>query len=259
MDMAYLQGVYPILKKRQLSTGVFDLVVSCPEIAKQAQAGQFVHLRVEGFSLRRPISICEIFPKTGSIRLVFEVRGAGTERLSQIAEGSGLDMLGPLGNGFRTFAPEKRVIVVGGGIGVPPLLQTAAHYGENATAILGFRTASAAILEDDFRSKGCDLRLATDDGSAGYHGFVTGLLKQRLEEGPADAICACGPMAMLRGVVDLAQAYGVPSQVSLEERMGCGVGACLVCACKTVRDGREIYTHVCKDGPVFDGKEVVFE
>lgn len=257
--MAYLQGSYPVLYRRELAPHIFEYTVSCPEIARQAQAGQFVHIRADGFTLRRPISICEILRESGALRLVFEVRGAGTERLSALQQDDTMDLIGPLGNGFRLFSPEKKVIVVGGGIGVPPLLQTAAHYGENATAILGFRTASAAILVDDFTAYGCDTRVATDDGTAGFHGFVTGLLEQRLAEGAADAICACGPMAMLRGVVALAELHGIPTQVSLEERMACGVGACLVCACKTVKDGHEIFTHVCKDGPIFDGKDVVFE
>ena len=257
--MAYIQGSYPILKKQELQKGIFDCTVSCPEIASQAQAGQFVHIRVDGFMLRRPVSICEIYREDGAVRLVFEVRGEGTAKLAELPEGGRMDLLGPLGNGFRLFAPEKKVILVGGGIGVPPLLQVAAHYGAHATAILGFRSADRIILARDFEASGADLRLATDDGSQGHHGFVTELLESRLIEGPAEAICACGPMAMLRGVVALAERFGIPSQVSLEERMGCGIGACLVCACKTVKDGREIYSHVCKDGPVFDGKSVVFE
>lgn len=255
--MAYLQGSYPILRKRTLAAGIFDYTIACPEIAGQAKAGQFVHLRVEGFSLRRPISICEITSET--IRIVFEARGEGTKKLSCLEVGEKMDVLGPLGNGFSLPDTHKKIIVIGGGIGVPPMLETAAPFGADATAIIGFRSASAVILKDDFSAKGCDVRLATDDGSAGYHGFVTGLLEERLREGSADLICACGPMAMLKGVAAIADQHGIPSQVSLEERMGCGVGACLVCACKTVRDGREIFTHVCKDGPVFDGKAVVFE
>ena len=257
--MAYLQGSFPIVEKRELAPGVFDLWVGCPEIAGQAAAGQFVNLRIDGFFLRRPISICELPPETGALRLVFEVRGEGTARLAELPAGARVDLLGPLGNGFRVLAPETKVIVVGGGIGVPPLLETAAHYGENATAILGFRTASAAILLEDFKAKGCDVRAATDDGTLGFHGLVTKPLERRLMEGPAALVCACGPAPMLRGVVELAEKYGVPVQVSLEERMACGVGACLVCACRTVRDGREAFSHVCKDGPVFDGKEVVFQ
>ncbi len=256
--MAYLQGCYPLVGKEQLAAGVYSYTVSCPEIASQAKPGQFVHIRVDGFSLRRPISICGIDAENGLLRMAFEVRGRGTEALSLVGQGQKIDLLGPLGNGF-TPPSGQPVILVGGGIGVPPLLELAARTGANATAILGFRTASAVILADAFRAHGCDLRIATDDGSEGYHGFVTGLLEERLAQGVPGMVCACGPMAMLKGVVGIAEAYGVPTQVSLEERMGCGVGSCLVCACKTVRDGREVFAHVCKDGPVFDGKEVVFE
>ncbi|MCI8649836.1 MAG: dihydroorotate dehydrogenase electron transfer subunit [Anaerotruncus sp.] len=257
--MCYLQGCYPIVKKRQLTSSIFDLTFSCPEMARMAQPGQFVHIRIEGFSLRRPISIAQIDREEGLLRIVFEVRGAGTQALSQLGKSEQLDVLGPLGNSFPLLEPWRKIIVVGGGIGVPPMLETAAHYGANATAILGFRTASAVILEADFKAAGCDTRIATDDGSAGYHGLVTGLLEQRLAEQGAALICACGPMPMLRGVAQLAQAQGIPCKVSLEEHMGCGIGACLVCACKTVKDGREIFSHVCKDGPVFNAQEVVFE
>lgn len=248
-----------MIRKEALAKGIYDMTVSCPPLASQAEAGQFVHIRVAGFTLRRPISICTIDAGAGTIRLVFEVRGPGTEALSALEPGDEMDLLGPLGHGFRPLSPGSRVIVVGGGIGVPPLLETAARYGKNATAILGFRTKDAVILTKDFENAGCDTRLATDDGSAGYHGFVTGLLEQRLAEGPADLICACGPMAMLKGVAAMAEKAGISCQVSLEERMGCGVGACLVCACKTVREGKELYSHVCKDGPVFESSEVVFE
>ncbi len=257
--MAFVQGSYPVVRQRELAEGFWDLWVCCPPVAQQAQAGQFVNLKAEGFFLRRPISICEIRPQEGMIRLVFQVRGEGTQKLSGLREGDSVDLVGPLGNGFKLLSPQSRVVLVGGGIGVPPLLQVGAHYGPAATAILGFRTAGAAILTQEFRQKGCDLRLTSDDGTLGRQGLVTQLLEQRLLEGPADLVCACGPMAMLREVVRLAQEAGVPSQVSLEEHMACGVGACLVCACRTVRDGREIFSHVCKDGPVFDGKEVVFQ
>ncbi len=257
--MAYLQGSCPIVKKRQLTPTIFDFTLSCPQMAQQAQPGQFLHVKVDGFSLRRPISICRIGKEESTLRMVFEVRGEGTAALSQLREGDQVDLIGPLGNGFPLLSPDKKVVVVGGGIGVPPMLETAARYGSNATAIIGFRNQGAVILEDEFRALGCDTRLATDDGSAGFHGFVTQLLDQRLQEGKPDLICACGPAGMLKGVVKLAQEAQVPCKISLEERMGCGVGACLVCACKTVKDGREIFSHVCKDGPVFDGNEVVLE
>ncbi len=185
----------------RLTADVYDFVVECPQLAALAVPGQFAQLYVPGHTLRRPISICEIRPQEGLIRLVFQVRGEGTEKLSQLQEGDRVDLLGPLGNGFKLLSPQSRVVLVGGGIGVPPLLQLAAHYGPAATVILGFRTAGAAILTQEFRQLGCDLRLVSDDGTLGRQGLVTGPLEQRLLEGPAELVCACGPMAMLREVV----------------------------------------------------------
>lgn len=251
--MSYQQGSFPILQKERLTDDVYSVRLRCPEIASQTRPGQFVHLRAQGFQLRRPISVCT-FDET-SLRLVFQIRGAGTAALAALEPGDSMDVLGPLGNGFPDLPADARVILVGGGIGVPPLLALAEKH-RNATALLGFRNKDAVILERDFAAL-CDTRAATDDGSWGRHGFVTELLRQRLDEGPADMIFACGPAVMLKRVV--AAAGNTPVKISVEERMACGVGACLVCACRTVRDGKEIYSHVCTDGPVFDGREVVFE
>ena len=256
--MSYRQGLYPLLKKENLAKNIYSFTILCPQIAEEAVCGQFVHVKAQGFSLRRPISLCGIDKQNGTIRIVFEIRGEGTKVIAGLREGELVDILGPLGNGFTLLSPDKKAIVVGGGIGVPPMLQTAAHYGENATAIIGFRSANAAILEKDFKTLGCDTRLCTDDGTMGQKGFVTQALETRLNQ-PADIIYACGPGPMLKGVVALAKQHGIKCEVSLEERMGCGVGACLVCACKTVKDGQEYMKHVCKDGPVFDSGEVVFE
>lgn len=253
--MDYLQGCFPITKKENLARDIYSFSVRCPDLARQAEPGQFVHIRVNGFPLRRPISICEIHPDT--IRLVFQVRGEGTRVLSDLREGDNLDLMGPLGKGFRILDPGEHVILIGGGIGVPPMLELARSYGSDATAILGFRTASAVILEEDFRRTGAEVILCTDDGTAGQKGFVTSALEA--QPSGSHLICACGPLPMLKGVAAIAARQNIPCQVSLEERMGCGVGACLVCACRTVRDGQEIFSHVCKDGPVFDASEVVFE
>ena len=151
---------------------------------------------------------------------------------------------------------EGAALQIGGGIGVPPMLEAAKHY-DRPTAILGFRTASAAILEEDFAACGADVITCTDDGSKGLHGFVTDALQRYLEEHKPALICACGPKPMLQGIVDLAKQHGIPCEVSLEERMACGVGACLVCACKTVKNGETFSAHVYKDGPVFKAEEVV--
>ena len=136
------------------------------------------------------------------------------------------------------------------------MLECATFYGKRAIVITGFRSASAVILQKEFKRTGAEVILCTDDGTAGEKGFVTGPLRRCLERGSADLICACGPNGMLSGVVSLAKEFGVACEVSLEERMGCGVGACLVCACKSVKNGEEYYARVCKDGPVFNAEEV---
>lgn len=247
----------PVVKKALLREDLFDITVRCPEIARQAVPGRFVMVRCEGFALRRPLSICDA--EGDFLRLVFEVQGAGTAWLAGVNEGDGLDVLGPQGNGFDLGEASRPVVFVGGGLGIFPLLHACRAFGPRATVLLGFRTASLIALADDFRAAGVDLRLATDDGSAGHHGAVTDLLAARCDEGLCAAIFACGPRPMLQAVAAEAIRRGIPCQVSLEERMACGVGACLGCATKIRRsDGSETYAHVCSDGPVFDARVVVW-
>lgn len=255
--MSYFCGNYPIVEKKALAGGIFSLTVKCPDAAKAAEVGQFANILAEGYTLRRPISICEIDKEQGTLRFVFEVRGKGTEVISRANIGDNLDVLGPLGNGFR--APVgKKVIVVGGGIGVPPLLGIAKQNGADCTAILGFRSYDKIILADEFKKFGANTIVCTDDGSVGYHGVVTTPLTEELAKGDVDLVCACGPEPMIKAVVQECEDNNVPCRVSLEQRMGCGVGACVVCSCMTVRNGKEHYSRVCKDGPVFDAKEVRF-
>ncbi len=255
--MKYTQGKYPIIKKTTLAKEVYDFTIYCPKIAKAAEMGQFVNIYAESFSLRRPISICGIDKEYGTIRLVFEVRGKGTKEISSLNEGDTIDILAPLGRGFR-IKDYKKAILVGGGIGTPPLLPLAQYFGENCTAISGFRTASAVILQEDFKSSGAKTILCTDDGTIGRKGFVTEALRKEIKNQKPDIIYSCGPAVMMKGVVDIAGEFGIQSQISLEERMACGIGACLVCACRTVRNGEEFYAHVCQDGPVFESKDVIF-
>ena len=254
----YKQGKYQIVSKKNPAKGIFDIEILCPEIAEITQPGQFAQVAAEGFFLRRPISICDIDKAKGTIRLVFEIRGKGTEKLAELNKGQLIDIIAPLGNGFKVLDGRK-IVCVGGGIGVPPMVGIAKAYGKNAVAISGFRNMAAVILQEDFTSAGVKTILCTDDGSAGRKGFVTDALKEQIAAEKPDLIVACGPMVMLKNVASIAEENGIECQVSLEQRMACGVGACLVCACRTVRDGKEIHSHVCKDGPVFDSKEVVFE
>lgn len=251
--MKYDVQLCKILTKTEIANGIFDFTVQAPEMAAVAVPGQFAHIYVPGHTLRRPISICDIDRENGTLRFVFQVRGGGTADLAQFNAGDMLDVLAPLGRGF-TLDTKKRALFVGGGIGVPPLFGAAKHFGENAAVAVGFRNRDFVILEEDFKAAGCDLRIATDDGSYGAKGLVTSLFGDVQPE----IIYACGPMVMLRAVSAYARENNIPCEISLEERMACGIGACLGCAVELYRaDGTKYMGHVCKDGPVFDYERVV--
>jgi len=250
--MKYDVELSRLIKKEEIAQGIFDFTVKCPSLAKKAQAGQFAHLAVPGKTLRRPISICDAVGD--SLRLVFQVRGQGTEKLAQAKVGDDIDVLAPLGHGF-TIPPRGTVAFIGGGIGVPPMLYSGKQ-AEKAIAILGFRDKAGVILAKDFEEACSQVIVTTDDGSFGLHGFVTDALRTVIDK--VDLVCACGPTPMLKAVAAMAREHNTPCQVSMEERMGCGVGACLVCACKTKKDNKEGYSHVCKNGPVFNAEEVVW-
>ena len=235
--------------------GCTRLVLEQPALAAMARQGQFLHIRCgEVQLLRRPISICDV--ENDTLSIVFEVRGAGTEWLSQRQVGDLLDVLGPLGNGFP--AVDGKILVAGGGIGVPPMLLTA-KCADEADAVLGFRNASRQMLTEEFAATCGRVLCMSDDGSCGQKGYVADGVRQMLAQSQYAAVMACGPKMMLKTVAAAAQEAGVPCYVSMEERMGCGIGACLVCACKTRKNGEEGYQHVCKDGPVFPAEEVCWD
>ena len=247
-----------IIKKSILAAGIFDFWLLCPGMAATAQPGQFLHILCGDKPLRRPISICEINKSGEALRIVFEVRGEGTKWMGEQPEGRSLDVLGPLGRGFDVSGARGggHAMFVGGGIGVPPLLEAAKAYGKNAGIFLGFKSRETAILIDDFKRFAGEVIIATDDGSMGSRGFITDAVSRNI--GQYKTVYACGPLPMLAKTARIAGQNGVPCFVSMEERMGCGVGACLVCACKTKGAGGETYSHVCKDGPVFNAEEVVW-
>jgi len=245
---------YPVTAYEELGAGTFSIGVRAPQLASAARPGQFVHVGVPGFSLRRPISLCGITAE--EVRLVIGERGAGTHALSLLREGDSVDLLGPLGTGFALPEKGTHVALVGGGIGTPPLLSLAERYGESCNAILGFRSREQVILDVDF-ARFCDTVVCTDDGSYGVEGTVSPALEALLQACPIDIVYACGPLPMLRAVKDLAARYGVRAQLSLEERMACGVGACLGCAVMTEHEGVREVRRVCKDGPVFEAADVV--
>ena len=248
-----------IISRKGLAEGVFELNVVSDALAVQARPGQFVNVKCGRENLlRRPISVCGVFGD--EVKLVFEVKGAGTKWLSERRTGELLDIHGPLGKGFDF--PKGDIIVVGGGIGCPPMLfaaQKAFLAGTVAAAVIGFRDADSVILRHDFMAYCDPAHFTTDDGSYGIHGTVTGPLEKLLEKGGYDAVFACGPRAMLSAVASICSKHGMPCQVSLEERMACGVGACVVCACATRSGGAEGMSRVCRDGPVFDAETVVWD
>lgn len=248
-----IQETCSVAEAVRLNDYAYSFTLEAPGIAAAiAGPGQFVHIKC-GHSrlLRRPISICDW--EEGLVRVVFEVRGDGTAWLARRAVGDKLDVLGPLGSGFR-LERGSRALLVGGGIGVPPMLGCAKYAGGSASAVLGFRAAERAMLLDEFCNHCKDISLCSDDGTLGEQGFVDALMGRMLEKDKSfTMILACGPKPMLRSVARMAAQYGVPCQVSMEERMACGVGACLGCAVQ-MADGT--MKHVCKDGPVFSAEEV---
>lgn len=256
--MAYQQIQAPILKQEALAAHIFRIVLHCPSLTEAAVPGQFVHILPPGFTLRRPISICEINKENGTLTIVFEVKGNGTQKIASLRPGETMDVLGPLGHGFTILPEAKHVVLVGGGIGNPPMLTLAQYYGERATAICGYRTAGIVTLQKEFQESGANPILCTDDGTAGRHALVTEPLKEILADKKTDMVYACGPRPMLKFVAAVAKKAGVLCEVSMEERMGCGIGACLVCACELEREGKPVMGHVCKDGPVFRAEEVVW-
>lgn len=243
-----------LIYKKEIADGIFDFRVSCADIAKDIQAGQFLHIDCGSRTfLRRPISICD--SDSTVVRFIFEVKGEGTRELSEREVGSDIDIMGPLGN---CFIPEdgeyRRPVIIGGGIGVFPLYKLARLY-EKPKVILGFRSYDRVVMEDEF-AEISDVTVCTDDGSYGYDGYAVNVLTEYIKENECDIIYSCGPTPMLRAVKKIAQDAGVKCRLSLEQRMGCGIGACLVCSCETVFEGTDRHKRVCKDGPVFWAEEV---
>ena len=241
--------------KKEIARGIFDFTVISEEIAKEAKPGQFLHITCsDAVFLRRPISICDA--GNGRVRFIFEIKGKGTEELAKKELGDAINIMGPLGNGFTISDEYKNAAIIGGGIGVFPLYMLAKQV-RNPAVFLGFRSRDRVVMEEEFE-KISDLQLATDDGSHGYHGYAVELLKQHLSQKPCDIIYACGPVPMLKAVQGIAAEAGIKCQLSMEQRMGCGIGACLVCTCETTRPGTEKMARACKNGPVFWAEEVVF-
>ncbi len=251
-----------VRKVDQLNNDIYLIRIESEKIVAVASAGQFINMKCPGpdVYLRRPISICSIDRREKTIDIIYQVRGKGTRSLTNIKAGDSVDIMGPLGRGFTIDSEHRHIIVAGGGIGIFPLLQLLKdHPASKKTAILGFRTKNSVVMEDEFNKYSTDLQIATDDGSYGTQGFVTSLLQEKISTQKPDMVYLCGPVAMMEQGVRLLKKNGIPCEVSMEQRMGCGIGACLVCACKTKNGSDWDYSHVCKDGPVFRGDEIIFD
>ncbi len=251
-----------LLKKTELVNGIYKYTVKAPEIANDAKAGQFLEIKVsetgEPF-LRRPISIYNINKEAGEVEFIFQVKGRGTELLSQIEIGKKIDIIGPLGYGAYNVKEYNNVAIIGGGIGIYPLYElTKELKGKaNLNVYLGFRNKSLVTCEKEFEELGLNkLVVTTDDGSYKEKGFAIDFMKKDIEEHKVDMIFACGPLPMLKAIRQYAIDNNIPCQISLEERMGCGIGACLGCAVKIISGKETRFGHVCKEGPVFNAKDV---
>lgn len=252
--MAKVQEMAIVLEQRILAEGVYSMWLST-NIAKEAVPGQFVSLYCEERSrlLPRPISICEIDKECSAIRLVYRLAGEGTKEFSALQTDDEVKVLGPLGNGFPLEGEHP--IVIGGGIGVPPMLELAKSLSAKSTIVLGYRDEQL-FLKEQFEDYG-QVEIATDNGAVGVHGTVVDVLEQKQITG--DVIYACGPKPMLAAVKRYAMEHDIKCYVSMEERMACGIGACLGCVCQTKQEDAHSHVHntrVCKDGPVFLAEEV---
>lgn len=258
-----VQTISKIVGKEKLIDGIYKFSMKSKEIAETAKPGNFLEIKVsdnyEPF-LRRPISIYNVDKENDVVEFIFQVKGKGTKMLMERKVGEDLDILGPLGYGTFDISNHKKAYIIGGGIGVFPLYELSKRLKENGTEVsvyMGFRNKDLVTLEDEFTEVSDKLVLTTDDGSYKEKGFAIDFLKEDCKNEKPDIIFACGPLPMLRAVQEFANKEGINCQMSLEERMGCGIQACVGCAVKVVKDGKENYEYVCKQGPVFDAKVVV--
>ena len=251
-----------VIISEEIADGIYSVWLET-KIAEEAVPGQFVMINThsEAHLLGRPISICDIDKENGRLRIVFRKVGFGTDEISGAIRGDAYDMIGPLGNGFPLDEADKvgRITLIGGGIGAPPLLALAkAIPGGKVTAVLGYRSEESGLfLKDEFELEASSVVIATDDGSSGTKGTVIDAINAH--DIKTDLIYACGPMPMLSAVKAMAEKTGAKAYISLEERMACGVGACLGCVVKTKDKDEHSQVHrarVCTEGPVFRAEDV---
>ena len=253
-----------LIFKENLKPDIYKFTVKAEEIVKIAKPGQFLNIRVNNEIeplLRRPISIYNLDREKGILEFIFQVKGRGTRILSERIVGDKIDILGPLGYGSFKFEEYNNIAIIGGGIGIFPLYELAKEAkekGKNVSTYLGFRNKDLVTLEKEFMQVSNNLTITTDDGSYKEKGFAIDFLKKDVKEKNIECIFACGPLPMLKAVKEYSALNDLLCQISLEERMACGLGVCLGCAVKTARSPKDApeYWHVCKAGPVFMAKDV---
>ena len=241
----YKKGIYKVVANEPLTSDVWRMVLA-GDTQWITRPGQFVNIELEGLYLRRPISISD------TITIIYKVVGRGTEQMSRMATGQELDVLTGLGNGFDADVECQKPLLVGGGVGVPPLYRLAKELiarGRKVSVVLGFNTAKEVFYAEEFRLLGADVYVSTADGSVGTKGFVTDAIRENGVD--FDFFYSCGPLPMLKALCDCTDVKG---ELSFEERMGCGFGACMGCSCKTLAGNKRI----CKDGPVMKREEIIW-
>ena len=241
------QGIFKISLNEKLVENVYKMVL-VGDTSDITACGQFINIKLDGLYLRRPISVCDC--DDTSVTIIYKVVGKGTEQMSKMAVGETLDVLTGLGNGYDLSPAGDAPVLLGGGVGVPPLYMTAKKLiadGKKVSVILGFNTKSEVFYEQEFKDIGCDVTVTTVDGSYGVKGFVTNAYPENYTY-----FYTCGPEPMLKAIYKTASTSG---QMSFEERMGCGFGACMGCSCKTIAG----YKRICKDGPVMLKEEILWE
>ena len=241
------QGIFEIIENTALTESVFKMVLKGDTSAITA-SGQFVNILLDGLYLRRPISVCDYDDAT--LTIIYKVVGKGTEQMSKMTPGKQLDILTGLGNGYDLTLSGEHPVLLGGGVGVPPMYNLAKKLkaqGKTVSVILGFNTASEVFYAEEFKALGCDVTVTTVDGTMGKKGFVTDALPENYTY-----FYTCGPEPMLKAVYKASVTSG---QMSFEKRMGCGFGACMGCSCKTLTG----YKRICKEGPVMKKEEILWE
>ncbi len=244
----YKRNKYEVKSNKQIAPNVYEMILE-GETTYITRPGQFINIELEGFYLRRPISVCDYDENT--ITIIYKVVGNGTEKMSTLAKGTILDILTGLGNGFEKLMSGERPLLVGGGVGTPPmynLCKELVKQNKKPIVVIGFGTKSEVFYEEKFKDLGADVYVSTIDGSYGTKGFVTDVIKNLTDY---TYYYACGPENMLKAVYDIAQGKG---ELSFEERMGCGFGACMGCTCKTKYGNKRI----CKNGPVLKKEEIIW-